>query len=358
MIESDGIAVFGIAKARLRPIVESAVGEPIGPFEITVEHRIEGYQGRAAEKLIPTFSYVTPDGRRGRITIFVKHLNGNWVEHEQYRFLSVYDLPIPRLYGDLRSLQGRPVLFLEFVDGSPTARAIDSSEQLIEFLSLRARLNAVRPTPEYAAWLEREKSWLWREECVGRGELVEAVWEDARRGNLGEELQQYCSENSARLPRLCHRAEQVAAQAADMDLGLVHGDFRLDNTGRRRSGERVLLDLEDVSLRARFFDIVHLIGPPEDCWPPADDFPFPAPCPPPQALAKHYLREYARRGGPVLPLDQFLAEVRLLWLHWRIGLLALCQALGHADSGRPEDYRDEARLVLLRDLRMLLDRYC
>jgi GNAT superfamily N-acetyltransferase len=350
------VSVFGLSEDQLRPIVEAAVGKPIASFEITCEHQVLGYYGNASEKLIPTFTYVTAAGRRDRITMFVKHAwearDTGWDdEATQYRFLSAHGAPVPRCYGLVRSPEEKATLFLEYVDGGDAAGAIDNDEQRLEFFSLMARFNAIRPSSDYAAWLE-QFAWRQRDDLAGRGELVEAIWEDASRGDLGEDLKQCCVENAAKRARLRDFAEQTAAQVAAMELGLVHSDFKGENTGRRWGNrERVVLDIGETSLQARFFDISPWLGRPDEQWPAP-------PYPPREALAEHYLRAYARWGGPTISLVDLLAETRLFWLHSVFGLMSFGHNAGHANSGAIEDFRDGCRKALLYNLRMVLEGYC
>jgi hypothetical protein len=138
--EDSATSVFGLSAAQLRPIVEAAAGEPVASFDISIEHEVEGFYGFAAEKLIPTFSYVTPGGRRDRVTIFAKHSrNPESPEAGKYRFLGAHGVPIPEVYGVARSPECRPVLFIEYVDVSDKALSVRSIEGLLELLSLMAR---------------------------------------------------------------------------------------------------------------------------------------------------------------------------------------------------------------------------
>jgi len=349
--KSDPTCVFGLSETQLRPIVEAAVGEPVASFDISIEHQVQGDYGFAAEKLIPTFSYVTSRGSRGRVTIFAKHsYNPNSPEPEQYRFLGLHDVPLPCLYGVLRSPEGRPILFLEYVDTSDATRPALPPEVHFEFLSLMARFSAVNPSPEYRAWLERSFQ-PTREQVLALGEAVEDVWEHASRGDLSEPLRQYCSEEKERRVRLRALADRVAAQVVDMEIGLVSGDFSFGNSGRRANGERVVLDVEGIGLGARFTDVAGLVGRPEEQWPPA-------PYPSREALAEHYLCEYFRWGGAAPSFEQFLAETRALWLNYQIGSMSFGVGLICSDSPAFDEFRAGSRAGLLAILTMLLDRYC
>jgi len=60
--------VFGLTRSQLGPILASIAGEPVASFGVSVEHHVPGYYGYSAEKVIPTFSYTTRSGGKGRET--------------------------------------------------------------------------------------------------------------------------------------------------------------------------------------------------------------------------------------------------------------------------------------------------
>jgi len=73
MKNEDGpTQVFGLTKAELLPIVEAAAGEPVVSFEVRIAHEVQGPYGAGAEKLVPTFGYVTRGGGRGEAIVFAK----------------------------------------------------------------------------------------------------------------------------------------------------------------------------------------------------------------------------------------------------------------------------------------------
>lgn len=342
--QSDPISVFGLGASQLRPIVEAAVGEVVASFDIAIEHQVEGYYGFAAEKLIPTFSYVTPEGRRGRVTIFAKHShNPESPEAERYRFLAAHGVPVPEVYGLVRSPEDRPVLFLEYLDVSEQARSVSSAQGLLELLSLMARVNAIRPTPEQTAFLRS-----WWDGPAREMSALEVLWEEAQEGDLGDDLQQFCTSRRHDLSRLLAFTQRLDQQMREMEIGVLHNDFSPENTGRRVTGERVVMDPELLSMGPRFGDISGWLGRPEDLWTREENQ---------RDLAEHYLREYARCGGSAPSLKECLEECHLLWVY---GLCNLDFGLGlaRADSDTCEEYRAGSRRGLLKNLTMLLDRYC
>ncbi len=341
--------VFGLSKAQLYPIVEAATGEPIASFDISIEHQVEGYYGFGASKVIPTFTYVTSAGRSGRVTVFAKHShNPKSTEAEQYGFLAAHDAHIPQLYGVLHSPAGRVVLFLEYVDTSEAARSTGPTECLQELLSLMACFNTIRPTSEYAAWLQQEPS-RWKDGVEPLKRTQELLWEHASRGDLGDELQQFCTLRQDDLSRLQAFTDRLSCQAAEMETGLVHNDFSRENTGRRPTGERVVMDLELVSSGPRFIDVSEWLGIPEKLWARQES---------PRDLGEYYLREYARWGGCPPPLDQCLEEARALWVYELIMDLGFGFDNGRQDSSADQQVRRGCRRGLLSHLTMLLDWYC
>jgi hypothetical protein len=337
-------AVFGLSAAQLRPIVEAAAGEPVASFEVSIEHEVEGDYGFAAEKLIPTFSYVTAEGRRGRITVFAKHShNPESPEVEKYRLLAAHGVPIPQVYGLVRSSEGRPILFLEHMDVSEQAQSAASTEDLLELLSLMARVNAIQPTPEQAAFLRS-----WWEGPTTEVSTMEVLWEEAQKGDLGEDLQQFCTSRRDDLPRLLGFTARLEQQARAMEAGVLHNDFSTGNTGRRATGERVVMDPELMGTGPRFGDVAWWFGQPEDHWTRQENQ---------RDLAEHYLRECARWGGSPPSLEECLDECRLLWV---FGLCNLEFTLGMAREGSDtsEEYRVAFRRGLQKQLTRLLHRCC
>jgi hypothetical protein len=342
--ESDPTCVFGLSETQLRPIVEAAAGESVASFDISIERQVEGDYGFAAEKLIPTFSYVTTEGRRGRITVFAKHShNPESPEAEKYGLLAAHGVPIPDVYGVVRSPEGRPILFLEYLDVSEEAQSARSTEGLLELLSLKARVNAIRPTPEQTALLPS-----WWEGPAAEVSTLEVLWEEAERGDLGEDLQQFCTSRWPDLPGLLAFFRRLEEQARAMPMGVLHNDFSTGNTGQRATGERVVMDPELMGRGPRFGDVSGWLGSPEDLRERTENQ---------RDLAEHYLREYARWGGSPPSLEECLDECRLLWVY---GLCNLDFGLGlaRADSDTCEEYRAAFRRGLLKQLTLLLDRCC
>lgn len=339
--DSDAISVFGLSKTELHPVIEKAAGEPVASFDITIEHQVEGDYGFAAEKLIPTFAYVTREGRCGRVTVFAKHShNPASPEAARYRFLAAHGVPIPQIYGLARSPEDRPVLFLEYLDVSAEARSAQSTARLLELLSLVARVNAIRPTAEEAALLPS-----WWDGPGTEVSTLEVLWEEAVRGDLGEDLRQFCASRRHDLPRLLAFTRGLETQARAMEMGLLHNDFSIENTGRRAGGERVVMDPELLGRGPRFGDVSDWFGPPDDLWQRQERR---------RDLAERYLREVARWGGSPASLEECLEECHLLWV---FGLTNLGFALGLArsDSDTCDEYRASARRDLPQHLARLLD---
>ena len=98
--------VFDLPSSQLQPIVERmAGGEAVASFTISIDNEVEGHYGYGAEKLIPTISYVTRSGQRGKETVFVKCFHKpEQGESRHYHRLTAAGAPIPRPRGG----QARP----------------------------------------------------------------------------------------------------------------------------------------------------------------------------------------------------------------------------------------------------------
>lgn len=347
----ESTLIFGLSREDIRPIIEAAVGARVAFFAISVKHpRPEPY-GFQADKAIRTFSYQTDCGDSGQISIFIKHYHYTGsVEAQQYKFLRAQHMPVPHLYGTLLDPEGKQILFLEYVEPGLKALSPFTIERRREFFALMARLHALQPTAEYAAWLEQSLGKFT--DILTDAELVlEPLWEHARAGTLGRALQEFCALSARNLPKIRSIIRHVIDCTRQMPQGLVHLDFSRENTGRRRTGELLLLDLEGVRFGPHCFDIAEYLGWPPDRWPPNVTQ---------SELAQYYLDEYLRWGGMPLSLEAFFADIRILCVahHMRYLDWHLKRSLGSWDTA-PADH-DERRIccdTLYRTLTLLHAQY-
>jgi len=350
--EDEETPIFHLTKAQLWPIVEAALGDRVTSFDISIEHQVEGYYGYAAEKAIPTFACETGAGHTGRITVFGKwfHRTGS-AESQQYRFLHAHKAPVPRMYGVLYDGDGREMLFLEHLDASPAAQSHRPVERFREFLALMARFNAIQPSQEYLRWLD--KAPWWGIDAINESGLVlERIWVAAQTGDLGPDLQEFCSSSGQALTRLQGLAQQVAAQVSQMPRGLIHTDFSRENTGRRENGDLLVLDVEHVGLGPRFFDVGAWLGRPTRAWRPELNQ---------LDLSRHYVEQYAYWGGSAPSLEQFLEDVRVLWIADILRYLELRLDRGlDRPSASPADCEERCacRRHLHATLNLFLEHYC
>lgn len=305
--QGEPTPVFGLTRARLRPIVENIAGEPLARFDVRIEHQVQGHYGYGAEKLIPTFTYTTRSGRTGRQVVFVKWF-GEPGPHEahHYAWLAKHQAPIPRMYGALTGPGQREMIVLEYLqrieDLHPFHRFMNDAARFPQFLALAAHFNAIRPSDERAAQLPRRDV---AARLTGALPALERIWAHACKGELGEAMARLCSSRRDKLSQVRRMAQRLAEPIARMQTGLAHNDFYPDSAGRRRqTGELLAVDLESVGLAPRFYDAARWLGAPDGVQPR---------CRPRRELARYYLQQYARWGGRAVPMGQFLAEARILW---------------------------------------------
>lgn len=348
-VTNDITPIFGLTKEQLWPIVEEAAGKKVDSFEISMDHQPPEPYGAAGEKEIPTFNYVSDDGRANRITIFVKRYNRTGpVEARQYRYLLNHGAPMPRLYGVLVDSEDREILFLEYLDAS--REKWSAAQPVYGHLALMARFQAIQPSPEFTKWLEQRGQFIDR---LVEGELaLERIWEHSRNGELGEDLKDFCSSSKRTLRQLQSLARQVTERSSQMPQGLLHTDFSLENTGRRETGERLVMDVEHIALGPRFFDPAEILGVPSERWYRKLSR---------NELARHYLDEYARWGGTPPPTNAFLKDMGILWLAsiLRYMNLNLDRSFGEMWGTTPtsEDDRQLCRTHIYRTLHMFLAQY-
>ena len=352
-IGAEVTPIFGLTKAELWPIVEEAADEAVASFDISLEHVAPEPYGAAGEKEIPTFGYVTKTGRTGRVTVFVKRYNNAGpAEARQYRFLLAHQAPIPRLYGVLVDPEGREMLFIEYLDSSRAARSSAyRGDGLLGLLALMARFQAVVPSEEFTVWLRRDASGLC-DRLAGAEPALEQIWEHSAKGEMGQDLQGFCSSSGRAFIQIRTLVRQVIERSSEMPQALLHSDFSVENTGLRESGERLVMDVGSICLGPRFFDVAGILGIPSERW--YRDLSR-------KELARHYLGEYARWGGTPPPIDAFLRDMGILWLAGDLRYLGLNleRAFGRNWGTTPateDDYR-ACRIHLYRTLHLLLAQY-
>jgi hypothetical protein len=334
---ANSTSVFRLTKAQLQPIVDSIANQPVASFHITVQHQVQGFSGYSADKVIPTFTYTTESGHRGKTTVFVKRFRRTGpAEAHHYVHLQEHSAPIPRMYGIMTDPDGRELLFLEHLDPigdvQDSERFFDDIHNFRHCLEATAHFNAIKPDGEYAAQLPRKdvRKGL-RDACI----TLEHLWEHACKGDLGEALEHLCLDSLTKLPQLQGFAIGLIEPIVKMDTGLIHGDVYPENTGwRRDTDELLILDLEWIGFGPRFWDAAMLLGAPEEMQHQHQRR---------DELAQYYLEQYAHWGGEAPSLKQFAEETSTLWIAQRLSMMwfGLRRALdGDADW---TDDREEAR---------------
>jgi hypothetical protein len=350
----DTTPIFGLTKDQLRPIIDNIVGDDkVISFDVTIEHRIQGFYGYSADKVVPTFTYTTQSSRIGTTTVFVKrfHRSGP-AEAHQYTCLQKHSAPIPRMYGVMTDPNGREMLFLEYLapigDVQACEKFLNDLDQFRQLLAATAHFNSIHPSGEYAAQLPRKD--------VGKGLIdacatLERIWEHTCKGDLGDALKQLCSGSRSKLHQLQEYAVGLVEPIAQMEIGLIHSDIYPENTGWRQGQERqlLILDLEWIGFGPRFYDAASLLGAPDDLQPH---------CQRRDGLAYYYMEQYVRWGGTAEPLDRFMKEAAILWTAQTLNIMWF--GLRHALDGRVDwtEDREEGRRFfrdgLHRDLSVLL----
>lgn len=315
----------GLSKARLWPIVERAVGEPVCDFAVSLESEVEGeHYGFNADKLVPTFHYTTASRREGRVTVFAKlaHEAVDVSESEHYAAMAALGAPVPHCYGalPLSDADRREVIFLEHVRPVPDYRPYDrfvlDEPRFRQFIALTAHLDALVPAPDYASRLPRSSPHDVYGGTVGAcRERFQALWQDAEVGRLGDDLLALCSTNPVqRLDPLLERVVTLEFPPSDR---IWHDCYEPCHTGwRRGTGEMLVLDLAPMSLGPRFANIGPWLGQPDEIQ---------RRCRPAVELAEVYLASWSARGGEPVSLEQFEREARALWL---------CEAVWQMDLWR------------------------
>ena len=305
--------IFGLTKRQLKPIVESATGEPVAAFEIRVEHVVRGPYGIMGEKVIPTFRYTARPGRREEVVVFAKRQYKHLPDHDEahhYTYLQQHHAPIPCMYGARTDAEGRESIFLEYLDvvaeSEPGTEFLNRGDHFCQFLTAAAHFNAIPISGDYAARLARRPNTPDAgQRALKTASTVARIWDDAAKGQLGDALRQFCTaDRLEQLRALAHRLAEPIDRLWS-DPGLCTTDLYPHHVGRRReTGELLIFDLEDVKLAPRFSDVAVWLGAPDAVL--SRSVPI-------EQLAQHYLAAYVERGGQPVEVHQLLDEARILW---------------------------------------------
>lgn len=308
-VENSSV-LFNLNKTQLRPLLEVVAGGPVAHFTVKARPAVEG--DRSGDKQFCTFHYATPEGKSGEATLFAKRCV--WKgrsEAVHYRYLAAKGVPTPRLYGTLYDEIGTEILFLESL--TTIGFRNDEETEWRAMLSLLARLNACKITPDYAPHLHRYEQ---------VGTIAGNLWLLGLDANPPEEEVENdlraCGLADKDISALRQAARTLFAQIAAQPQGLLHQDFLPDNLGRRgEHKEMVVFDLHKNALGPRFADVAPYLALPD--WSNRTAFLDSAETGAAgrrETLSQHYLNEYARFGGPTVSLQTFREEsAALSWAH-------------------------------------------
>ena len=349
--------IFDLTKDEVQSIVENIADEPVDAFGITIEHEKQGLDGICGEYVIPTLSYTTRSGRRGKRAVFVRRPNINRPGISQlhhYTFFENSGVPVPRLYGALTDSKQREVLFLEYLQEITVEdhEFLNDVDHFLKFLDVIAHLNAVEPTVDYSAEVGRDMAYRggytrnWNTWLPWSIHVLKRIWDHAAKGELGCPIKKFCSASEGRLYELCRIARDLINRISQFQVGIIHGDFYPGNIAwRRATQELVIFDFEDVMFDVRFYDVAICLGAPDDVG---------LYCVPQRELAEHYLQEYSCLKRNSLDMTQFLEEIYTIWLARKLNLWEFLPAELHGPHYQPGN-EDEQRRKRREDLHRHLD---
>ena len=317
--------IFNLSEKQLRPIVENIAGEPVESFKTQIKPHTWKHYGVRGDKAIAQFNWETKAGKEGKALIFAKKqcdpfiIEGEYweprpVEEHHYRFLSQFSAPIPKFYGaiTIKKPKDKEIIFLEYLEKviteqEPWAKFQNDSKLFYNYLDALARFNAIKPKGKYAGLLDNPhrhvKDQMEIQDLVGH---FIRFWNTAKDNKLGEKLRKICTnENYIKLNKLLLKVGKLINQ---MKIGFSAGDHEPFQTGVRKStGEVLLFDFELTGFAPRFYDASITLGSPDEYVPR---------CAPQKELAEYYLKQYKQAGGESVKLQQFLLEIRDLWISW------------------------------------------
>ncbi|MEU5973886.1 aminoglycoside phosphotransferase family protein [Streptomyces sp. NPDC047315] len=145
-------------------------------------------------------------------------------------------------------------------EGFPATRVVAGVEQplVVDGRAVTFWMSA-QDRDEYAgpaelADLLRQLHWLEEPASLGLPyyDPFDGVWESLRdlRGDVADDDLAFLEERTGRIQKEYDRLDWV------LDFGLIHGDANVGNALRSRDGKALLIDLDDVSLGQREWDLV------------------------------------------------------------------------------------------------------
>ncbi len=306
------------------PILENAAQDgTIVSYTIKEENEIWGMRGYSAEKSIPTFYYNTKSGGRGSVVIFVKHMTCGKPEAPFFKLLSEMGLPVPKYYGHLMDQHGEEIIFMEYLKEIGVDHTNEFEVQ--QFVGIVARFNAVNIHELRLENPDRKVSDFDMDQWI---ENLRKVYENGLSGKIGSYIQNFCKTNPREDVFPDKWVSCVYENIVKMKVGLNHNDPGYQNIGWRKNRKDILFfDLHNVGLAPRFSDISKVMA-----WLNAAKTSMSN-----HAIASLYLKEYARWGGQIISLDDFLEEIR--WMTIANDLSILPFQLMQSLSGKV-DYTD------------------
>jgi len=332
--------IFGLSKSQILPILSNIVGDKVLSFDININHQVQGYRGYSADKIIPTFTYITESGLTGEVTVFIKKFyDSGPVEVHHYVYLQKYNAPIPRMYGFLTDTEQHEILFLEYLEPIGDVEACRTFTSNIEhfrkLLSVAAKFNAIKPSDEYIEHLSYRNFDNGLKNAVS---VLDDLFDHALKGELGNDLKQFCLESQHELSNLQKFTLSLINPINHIEIGLLHGDIYPENTcWNKDKSELIIIDFEHVGLGPRFYDVALWLGSPDHIKKYND-------------LHQHYLGQYNDLSDKLVTLKDFVNEVFILWFAWN--LTGLWFPLGRALDGLNDwtEDREEGRQFFRNEL--------
>jgi len=313
--------IFGLPRSQVQSVLAAACRQTITDYTVRFGKK-QSSEGICGEYLLPTFRARTQSAGTVEVPMFIRRQLRKSVGNRQahhYEFLASRGVPVPSIYGSLIDGEEREIIFLELLDevhGSD-AQLLAQPDYVQKYLGLAASLSAAKSTIDYIGQLGHDLTkrdfvmnwadWLpWSVHILGR------IEHRALSGDLGDNLKDYCTRNSAKLAHLRRIAVALMAAVRALPLGLVHGDLRPGNTGwRRQDRQLVLFDFEDIMIDARFYDVAQVLGGPRPLRPGTKSN---------TDLAELFLDTYAGLSGERVDMRTFLDEIQIAWAARKVNL--------------------------------------
>lgn len=263
--------LFQMQYSELKMILQPNYQSEITSISYETSNKSVGKPGICGEYIIPELAIGFENDTQEINTFFIrKQLDSKESKQaHHYEYLGKAGIPTPKYYGSMCDESKKEIIILEYEDEIIDENLFFSSEtNCLDFIDLAARFSCLEPSLDYLSLIGKDmgnkgdtRDWkTWMPWSIY---ILDKIWNLALQGKLGNELKKLCCSNTIKI-ELQETAKNLISIINSYEFGIVHSDFRPNNTIRLKHSEKLgLIDFEDVMVDAKYYDIARFLGAPD-----------------------------------------------------------------------------------------------